>query len=830
VDGNVYETWIEATTGFRFLRSQETCFKKAYSPQDGPIIGLYAEALSTRPEARRVLVATRHKLLHFAGRLGDRGHQQSVYGKLFETESPVMHEIDGTGLTFVPCLAISPDKPSAPPSTGDGRAGERTYAWLCSDGVFHGNLATSASNSALLDKSKQPFREPVFTHLGLPPMQIADDLDQVTQPQHSSMILTQFHMVYLAGGRIKVVNRLDETIMQLQHDLGSGQHILGLFTDQQKNTHWLFTSQEVFEVVVTDESRDMWTIMLKQGRYEAALQWAKTPEQKNTVASRTGEHLITQGRFSEAAIVLGQNTKAFEDVALTFIDKGQQEALRRYLLTRLSNLSKGSTMQRIMLTSWLVELYMAELNRMDDTASTQAEFAVNDSNGGSIETDRQLSVVQKEYKSFVSSHKADLDRQTTYEIICAYGREEELLCYADVVGDYNYILNYWISRERWEKAVKVLAKQTDLEVFYEYSTVLIVHAATELIDLLMRQSNVDIKKIIPALLSYNTTIGKHITLERNQAIRYLLFCINQSHSIEPTVHNILVSMYAAHPTQDEDQLLRYFTTQAQRQEQLYDADFALRLCIVHQRVQSAVHIYATMKQYTSAVDLALKYDQIELAAEVSETSSIDDTLRKKLWLKIAKKFVRQNKDIKPALGLLKRNELLRIQDLLPLFGDFVVVDDCKEDICTALENYARQIDDLKQEMDQSVSTAQRIKNDAKTLDQRYAILEPGERCWKCRLPLLLTKKSFVFPCQHAFHADCLIEMRVDMVGMSEIKRIRELQMRTNRGVPSGNRTEVMMRELNELVAGTCLLCSELAVKQIDKAFVTAADDRNEWVI
>jgi hypothetical protein len=44
-------------------------------------------------------------------------------------------------------------------------------------------------------------------------------------------------MVYLAGGRIKVVNRLDETIMQLQHDLGSGQHILGLFTDQQKNTH-----------------------------------------------------------------------------------------------------------------------------------------------------------------------------------------------------------------------------------------------------------------------------------------------------------------------------------------------------------------------------------------------------------------------------------------------------------------------------------------------------------------------------------------------------------------------------------------------------------------
>lgn len=168
--------------------------------------------------------------------------------------------------------------------------------------------------------------------------------------------------------------------------------------------------------------------------------------------------------------------------------------------------------------------------------------------------------------------------------------------------------------------------------------------------------------------------------------------------------------------------------------------------------------------------------------------------------------------------------------MLLLFNDFVVIDDCKEDICTALENYSRHIEDLKEEMGRSANTAQYIKDGAKTLDQRYAILEPGERCWKCRLLLLLTKESFVFPCQHAFHADCLIEMRVDMVGMSEIERIRELQMRTSRGVPSGNRTEVMMRELDELVAGACLLCSELAVKQIDKAFVTAADDRNEWVI
>jgi hypothetical protein len=88
----------------------------------------------------------------------------------------------------------------------------------------------------------------------------------------------------------------------------------------------------------------VWAIILKQDQYEAAQQWVRTPEQKQAVASETGEHLIIQGKFSEAAIVLGQSTKSFEDVALSFIDNYQQEALRRYLLTRLSHLEKSRTM------------------------------------------------------------------------------------------------------------------------------------------------------------------------------------------------------------------------------------------------------------------------------------------------------------------------------------------------------------------------------------------------------------------------------------------------------------------------------------------------------
>jgi hypothetical protein len=103
-------------------------------------------------------------------------------------------------------------------------------------------------------------------------------------------------------------------------------------------------------------------------------------------------------------------------------------------------------------------------------------------------------------------------------------------------------------------------------------------------------------------------------------------------------------------------------------------------------------------------------------------------------------------------------------------------------------------------MDASAETAGHIKQEIKGLDQRYAIVEPGERCWKCRLPLLM-RQFFVFPCQHAFHADCLGEMVMGVAGMGKGKRIRELQREIGRGVAVGKRRGEMVGELDGLVAG-----------------------------
>jgi len=293
--------------------------------------------------------------------------------------------------------------------------------------------------------------------------------------------------------------------------------------------------------------------------------------------------------------------------------------------------------------------------------------------------------------------------------------------------------------------------------------------------------------------------------------------IHQLGSEDAAVHNTLISIYASHPSQDEQQLLQYL--EAHTGDSQYDSDFALRLCIQHGHVQSCVHIYSSMGQFADAVELALKHGNVELASIVADRPEDDPVLRKKLWLSVAKKVIAQAESIKryllpcvfyfalysnPLLGsaieFLRRCELLRIEDLIPFFPDFVVIDDFKEEICTALEDYSHNIDQLKKEMDESAVTAEHIRKDIASLDRRYAIVEPGERCYICQYPLL-SRQFFVFPCQHAFHSDCLTTEVVKHSGVGKSRRIKDLQNHIQQGglVP-GKRRDKAVEDLDNLIA------------------------------
>jgi hypothetical protein len=824
-------------------------------------------------------------LLHFFGKLGRHGHEGSgsIFAKLFESETPTVHELPSAAAAGPSGFAVTPEPHDTPGV--DSTKPDRIFAWLSSSGVFHGQLLTSPATPDLGDKL---IREAKM----LQPSQIPAPRSAIGRSKSvdtaSFVALTQWHILMLLDNRLVAVNRLDESVVFDQPILDTSQKALALLADQKQNTFWLFTTKDILEVEITDdEDRDIWKIMLKAQKFEEASLYANTTAQKDAVATASGDYLIQKGQFMEAAGIFGKSSKPFEQVALTFIDQNQKDALRKYLLTKLGSLKKVAVMQRIMLASWLTEIFMAKLNSLDDLTMTGAELSETQS---PAQVQAELNIVKKEFQEFCRKYKGDLDRKTVYDIISSHGREEELLYFSLTIDDYNYILAYWVQRENWAEALKALNKQTDPNIVYKYSSVLMTHTPVELVDILMRQSDLDARKLIPAFLNYNQI--SNTTLDQNQAVRYLLFEINQRGSTDAAIHNTLLSIYASSSVRDETLLLAYLQSQTSSasigskaealQHLPYDADFALRLCIQYSRVRACVHIYSIMGQYASAVSLALQHNETDLAISIAEneTSEHDAALRKKLWLAIARSVISstatlddgkpsstsdlkglarkdtggtsQTASIRTALSLLHRAPpgLLRIEDLLPLFPDFILIDAFRDEIISALSTYSASIDSLKAEMDASAAASQRINREVAGLGSRWVLVEPGESCAICG-EVLVERRFWVWGCGHGCHGSCVEGVYADgKAGRAEGRRVRELRKIIGDGTggveegangkqEKGGATDVFVdrarlerarKEMDSILGRECVRCGDVAVRGIDEKFVADGEDTGEWAL
>ena len=80
--------------------------------------------------------------------------------------------------------------------------------------------------------------------------------------------------------------------------------------------------------------------------------------------------------------------------------------------------------------------------------------------------------------------------------------------------------------------------------------------------------------------------------------------------------------------------------------------------------------------------------------------------------------------------------VIKIEDVLPLFPDFVKIDNFKDAICQSLEDYNKQIDQLKTEMEDATRIADALR---------------------CVVPLYLQRSCRCdMPTAHAYRPVCLL--------------------------------------------------------------------------
>jgi hypothetical protein len=307
-----------------------------------------------------------------------------------------------------------------------------------------------------------------------------------------------------------------------------------------------------------------------------------------------------------------------------------------------------------------------------------------------------------EFRSFLHDYFDCLNKEVTFELIASHGRVNELLYFAQVINDLDWVLNYHLQQGNYFQALEILGKvdpsktyslSLGADLFYKFCPTLMHFLPRKTVDLLIRLGRqLDPGKLIPALMRFDEQAraeqarqdatgggsgsggaaggdeededdekkNAHSDDEDaaggpvdgandgSHSIRYLEHMIVRLKNRDAVLHNYLISLYARQ--KDDAPLLHYLRLQqAKRAERAdralwYDYKYALRVCHEHGHLRACVLIYESMQLYEEATRLALSID-LELAKGVVQRSQedglsgIDEQQVKRLWILIARHVI-----------------------------------------------------------------------------------------------------------------------------------------------------------------------------------------------
>jgi len=701
----------------------------------------------------------------------------------------------------------------------DGRA--QRFAWLASPGVYHGSLVLRWENAP----------EPGMEHVLVPEhtlLPFAEE-DGFAARDIVGVSLTEHHIVLVGQRDVRVVNRVSECVV-FEEGL-KGQSFLGVATDASSGAIFAFTERDLYEVILEDEGASMWQLHLDRKEFDMAHSLCSTSEQHDFCYNRQADLQFEAGNFLAAAGLFGKiksGHPSFESIALKFTGAGSPEATRKFLMEKLRGVSEEMPAQAAMLSIWLTELLLDNVNQ-----------AILRHGEGSEENRRAIAELRK----FIAANIDKLDEGTTFQLLGSYGHVEEIIHFAELVGDTATIVQHLIVQKQYERVLRCIAeKDAPAELWYEYAPPLIEAAPQETVEALMLYGQrLDPVQLIPALLRLTKEASPGSEKSEQgylHAIRYLEHCASRLNNTDETLHYLLLTLLIGHG--DEGVLLRYLTGTGVGLggKPLYDVSYALRQSARKGFGRACVHLFGILEMYEEAVHASLSLD-IELAKGFADKPD-DKEDRKKLWLLIARHMIESNSardslgsgDIRSAVEFLREARgLLQVEDILPFFPDFVHIDDFKDAICTSLEDYNEQIECLKGEMEEATRGAELLRNDISLLGERSITVEHDAPCSRCMAPIFsgagdLKQRDpsgaagvYVFPCGHSFHGECcLMELRENTTHQLR-KHLEALQHACQaEGATAGD-----FEALDDLVGEQCPYCGEVMAKCVDSPLLAPED-------
>eukprot|EP01025_Chloroclados_australasicus_P049395 TRINITY_DN5625_c0_g1_i2.p1 TRINITY_DN5625_c0_g1~~TRINITY_DN5625_c0_g1_i2.p1 ORF type:complete len:891 (+),score=128.42 TRINITY_DN5625_c0_g1_i2:147-2819(+) len=718
------------------------------------------------------------------------------------------------------------------------------FGWMIDNGIYWGVINTSDTDYNLQDHMSLLTEGHV---LGFEAA-IGEGFNDEDQP--FKLVCTEYHFLLFCGRQVFIISQLSNKLAkEVPFISPSGARympaMLGVSYDLSPDEKivYVYDNDVILRLDCSNEGRDVWKDYLKVNNFKSALKHCQDEKQKNQVRNAWAEDSYGKNDYVQAArtwATITSSNPSFEEIALRLMEVDASDALQEYLSRRLQSLSEENAAQRTLLVHWLLlrmlhKLSTAILQRNDDLKLSASD----------------------ELKSFLEEYASDLDDRTTTKLLLDLGLQDLLFHYAYKLGNWDVVFQYLILEKKdASEALKKLRNPTvDKKYYYKYAPDLLRLQPKETVDAwIAARADIDFSQLLPALSEYaSAKADKDI---RQEVVRFVEFVCNQQLGgdyQDKHFFDLAIQLYVL--DEDEDRLLD-FVTRARKMKYfvlttVYDVNGALKLARDNNKTKTSIQLMIYQELFEDAVETAMANGNMNLAKATANDVD-NEVLKRKLWLMIAKNLVRQLQTSEPPIDSVVKlirdsNHILSIEDILPLFPEFVTINKFKVPILDALQQYNSQIDELKSEMDEMTAVADQLREDLKKLSDRKALVAPNvASCTRCGQslraepvpnfdlpPVQGLPRYFVYPTGQCYHGICAT---ADFVELADSRRASSVRHMLGRllSLDSNEMGQILdlQKTLVDMISSEDPRNGEIVVNLVKQTFLTDDDLRQlpSWMI
>ena len=701
---------------------------------------------------------------------------------------------------------------------------------------------------------------------------------------------SNFNRFFLYTDYLVVQNKLTNTI---KHDEHLKLDLIDIFDNEDFII--VYDKKNIYKIPLDNENENLYEDYIQKGDYKTALLLKKDDALlRPSLHKLYADNLFKNKQYLEAAIEYAFSNEIFENVCIKFLQINNTVGLIRYIILimqfRLNHIkneknkdkrkesetngetnenNKEQFIERYLLHTWLLELLAEKL-----------------------ENEKSDELVQeiKEINRYERIGNKYLDQNLIYNILNLFNKQDELIVFATFKKDYEIIIRDLISRKKIDLAFEQFnllfcgdEGQLDSKLkkyFYQYGNIIIKEDIPKTIDALnqyFRPENPE--ELIRLLISPN--LKSIIENENNFKIimKYIKDLMKPDKKKDKEQKNFLIKYQNLHNlyillvsqskfgtykvsflrelktiidnfTQDQQ-----FLKKGKITDKIYfDLNFAKKIFKEKEDTKSKeilCLIYFLLNQYLDSIDVAIENNFEELLLYLTK-NILDEKFRKKIWLKIFV-YEKEKHNLTKAKEIIEKSDnLIKIEDVIPLMSDNEKLNDLKEELTKCIKYSEESVMKLKNEIKEFNDANNSINKDIdfsekKAVKKKFTDL----KCSKCNKIINTGKNSkfYLFPCQHIFDLQCLVDIYMefatyklndkffqDKIGVIKdmSKKIKQYEDRKNLALIGKGEFDkeeefvlnVTKKQLFDYLNEECLLCGQDMIDSTQIDF--GNDERLEW--